>query len=52
MLIPYDLRLFPSNGYPGFGIVLGWILVVLLLLVSFAIMVSRIHSSSDLPDSH
>lgn len=52
MLIPYDLKLFLYPGYPGWVKVLSWILMVLLLLLSFAIMVGRSKSSSDYPDPH
>lgn len=52
MLIPYDFNLSLSNGYPGFRMVLSWILIVLPLLLSIAIMISRIQSGPDLSDSH
>lgn len=54
MLILYNFSMLLSNEYPGFRSVLGWILIVLPLLVSFAIMVSRIQSGPDLavPPEH
>ncbi len=52
MLIPYDFNLLLSNEDPGFRTVLSWILIVLPLLLSFAIMLSRIQSGPDLPDPH
>lgn len=52
MRIPYDLRLFLHPDYPEWVMVVGWVWLVLLLLLNFAIMVGRIQSGSDLPDPH
>lgn len=52
MRILHDLRLFLHLEYSEWIRVLSWVGLVLLLLLSFAMMVGRSQSSSDLPDLH